>query len=96
MENSPHPYPSPVKIYTLSSKKHTIFGRRLEILILVYAVDLFRCCGRVQPSQIYIKLPNNTFLDWKHRMNNYALAWKCNDQRICRGLQFFLQVHQLK
>ena len=29
MENSPHPYPSPVKINSLLSKKLTICGRRL-------------------------------------------------------------------
>ena len=44
MDNSPHPYPSLMKINALSSKKHTICGSRLEISMLVYAVDLCSCC----------------------------------------------------
>ena len=60
MDNSPDPYPSPEKINDLSPKKNTIYGRRLEILMLMlYAVDLCSFCGRVQPSHVDTKFPNN-------------------------------------
>ena len=95
MDNSPHPYPSPVKINNISSKKHTIRGCRFEISILMHAVELHIFCGLVHPSQINPKLPNNPPLERNHIMNHYAPAWECNNQSVCRGSYFFLPVEQL-
>ena len=86
MDNSSHPYPFPVKINSLSSKKHKICGHRLQISMLMYVVDLCRCCVRVQPSHVNTKFPKNMPLERKHLMNHCAPFWECNCQLICRGL----------
>ena len=92
LDNAPMPYPSAVKMSEASKMKHVLSGRRFEVSMLLYDVQMCSCCGRVQPGHVDPAFPKEGVpFERKHLVNSYHSAWHCACNEFCGGSQFYAQ-----
>jgi len=92
LDNSPMPYPSAINMSEEAKKKHVLSGRRFEISMLLFKVEMCSCCGRVQPGHVDPAFPKEGVpFERKHLVNSYHPAWHCECNDFCQGSQFYAQ-----
>ena len=89
LDNSPMPYPSAINMSEEAKNKHVLSGRRFEISMLLYQVEMCSCCGRVQPGHVDPAFPKEVPFERKHLVNSYHHAWHCECNEFCQGSQFY-------
>ena len=88
LSNVPRSYPTPVKMFEESTKRHVACGRWFDTSMLLHEVNQCDYCGRVQPGHVDPCFPSNVPYDRKHLTNAYHSVWHCACD-ACKGSQLY-------
>ncbi len=89
LDSRPRNYPSPVHMASASIDKHVRTGRRAEISMSLYGVNMCSCCGSVKPNHEDPLFPKDAPFQRMHLLNKSHHAWHCACMEYCKGSQFY-------